>query len=153
MRNGAQRILLADDLRNFLDLEVSFLKRADVTVLTANDGIEALKIAKQEKPNLILLDIEMPRMSGLECCRILKRDPVLNRTPLIIISANHQRDEALRAGCDECLEKPITEVQLLTFLTQFSKASDIVRGLLHPSGTVLQQGLVLLVFLRMLNYD
>ena len=47
----------------------------------------------------------------------------------------------------------ITEVQLVTFLTQFSKASDIVRGLLHPSGTVLQQGLVLLVFLRMLNYD
>ena len=59
------KILLVDDMSNFLDLEVSFLRRKDCQIVTANDGVDALKKTKIDKPDIVLLDIEMPRMTGI----------------------------------------------------------------------------------------
>ena len=107
------KILLADDMAHFLDLEISFLRRADCEIVTAEDGIEALKIAKTTRPDIILLDVEMPRMTGIECCRHLKNDPSLKGIPVVMVTATNRRDECERAGCDDFWKKPIREDDFL----------------------------------------
>ena len=107
------KILLADDMAHFLDLEISFLRRADCEIVTAEDGIEALKIAKTTRPDIILLDVEMPRMTGIECCRHIKNDPGLKGIPVVMVTATNRRDECQRAGCDDFWKKPIREDDFL----------------------------------------
>ncbi len=107
------KILLADDMAHFLDLEVSFLRRADCRIFTAEDGIEALKMAKTAQPDIILLDVEMPRMTGIECCRHIKNDPDLKHIPIIMVTATNRHDECVRAGCDDFWKKPIREENFL----------------------------------------
>jgi len=118
------KILLADDMRNFLDLEISFLRRTDCRILTAKDGIEALKLAKEHKPDVILLDLEMPKMTGIECTRILKNDEKLKRIPIIIVTSYPKKDECMKAGADDFLQKPITEEQLLKEIKKFVPIKD-----------------------------
>ena len=113
------KILLVDDMRNFLDLEVSFLRRSDVKILTALDGVEALKIAKAEKPDLILLDIEMPRMNGIEVCRIIKNDPSLKHIPVVMVTSTNRYEEAMNAGADDFWRKPIFEEDFLNGIKKF----------------------------------
>lgn len=109
------KILLADDIAAFLHLERSFLRRAECTLLTAADGAQALRIAKKEKPDLLLLDIEMPRMNGIEVLRILRQDPEFKKTPIVMVTAaEKRRDEAMQAGATEFWVKPIEETQFLT---------------------------------------
>lgn len=108
------KILLADDMANFLDLEISFLRRSDCEILTAENGIEALKIAKTIRPDIILLDVEMPRMTGIECCRHIKSDPDLKHIPVIMVTATNRIEECLKAGCDDFWRKPIREGDFLT---------------------------------------
>jgi CheY-like chemotaxis protein len=108
------RILLADDLVQFLDLEKSFLRRAECTLLTATDGAQALKIAKENHPNLLLLDIEMPKLTGIEVCRILRQDPEFRTVPIVMVTANEKRrEEAMQAGATDFWVKPIREESFL----------------------------------------
>ncbi|MCC6128838.1 MAG: response regulator [Acidobacteria bacterium] len=113
------KILLVDDMRFFLDLETSFLLRADCQVLTASTGLEAIRVAKAEQPDLILLDIEMPEMNGIQACRILKSDPSTNRIPVIILTSMQMEEEAKRAGAEHFLRKPIDEPRFLTEVLKF----------------------------------
>lgn len=113
------KILLADDMAHFLDLEISFLRRADCHILTAENGIEALKLAKTERPDIILLDVEMPRMTGIECCRLIKNDPSLNGIPVIMVTATRREEESRRAGADDFWRKPIREDEFLRGIKQF----------------------------------
>ncbi len=113
------KILLVDDMRNFLDLEVSFLRRAESKVITAKDGAEALKLAKIERPDIILLDLEMPKMNGIECCRIIKSDSSLKKIPVVMVTSTDRRGEALKAGCDDFVRKPINESAFLEEVKKF----------------------------------
>jgi CheY-like chemotaxis protein len=113
------KILLVDDMRNFLDLEVSFLRRAESKIITAKDGAEALKLAKIEKPDIILLDLEMPKMSGIECCRIIKSDPALKKIPVVMVTSTDKRAESMKAGCDDFVRKPINETSFLEEIKKF----------------------------------
>lgn len=113
------KILLVDDVRAFLDLEISFLKRAECKIITAMDGLEALKLTKKEKPDLIFLDIEMPRMTGIEVLRIIKNDPELKDIPVVIVTALDKKEEAMRAGADEFLKKPISENDILHMVKKY----------------------------------
>lgn len=109
------KILLADDIAAFLNLERSFLRRAECTLITAADGAQALKLAKTEKPHLLLLDIEMPKMTGIEVCRILRQDPAFKETPIVMVTAaEKRRDEAIQAGATEFWVKPIEETRFLS---------------------------------------
>jgi uncharacterized protein (TIGR02266 family) len=94
-------------------LEISFLRRADCEILTAEDGIEALKLAKTVHPDIILLDVEMPRMTGIECCRHIKSDPNLKGIPVVMVTATNRRVECEKAGCDDYWRKPIREEDFL----------------------------------------
>lgn len=112
-------ILLVDDTRSFLDLETTFLQRAECRVLTASTGLEAVRLARAERPDLIVLDLEMPEMNGIQACRILKADPSTQKTPIVVLTSMQMEDEARRAGAEHYVRKPIDEARFLAELKKF----------------------------------
>ena len=104
------RILLVDDTRTILEvLKVHLMGRGHEFV-TAADGRQALNAAVRTRPDLIISDVMMPHMNGLELCRELKRTRGLESTPFILISSqwtNEKRMEALQLGAVACLDKPV----------------------------------------------
>ncbi len=110
------KILIADDMKAFLDLGRSFLARTECELFTAATGIEAVKLAVRLKPNLVLLDVEMPEMTGIEACRIIKANPDLASTPVVIITATDRREDSTKAGADDFALKPIDEVKFLDLI-------------------------------------
>jgi CheY-like chemotaxis protein len=114
------KILLVDDMRRFLDLERSFLKRAECHILTAFTGLEAIKVAKMEIPDIIMLDVEMPEMNGIEACRILKADPQTKHIPIVIYtSLDNVEEKALQVGADAFHRKPLDEEKFLKVIQGF----------------------------------
>jgi CheY-like chemotaxis protein len=114
------KILLVDDMRRFLDLERSFLKRAECRILTAFTGLEAIKVAKFEIPDIIMLDVEMPEMNGIEACRILKNDPQTKHIPVVIYTAlDNIEEKARQVGCDGFHRKPLDEEKFLKVIQGF----------------------------------
>jgi len=102
-------VLLVDDEQDLLDLLSYNLERAGLKVITARDGAEALRKARAEKPDLIVLDIMMPEMSGVEVCLRLREDARLRLTPILMLTArSREQDEVLglEAGADDYLTKP-----------------------------------------------
>lgn len=106
-------LLIVDDVRAFLDLERTFLRRAVCKILTASTGLEAIKIAHAHRPDLILLDVEMPEMNGIEAARVLKTTPGLSAIPVVMVSGTQRKDEALAAGAREFVAKPLDEERFL----------------------------------------
>jgi DNA-binding response OmpR family regulator len=102
-------ILIVDDEPPILDL-VRF---------TLEDGVEALALARRVRPDLILLDVHMPRLDGLETCRQMRLDPALARTPIVMLTAAGQEADRARgreAGADEYLTKPFSPLALLALV-------------------------------------
>lgn len=118
------KVLIVDDRRGFLDLETSFLKRTECIILKANNGLEALRIAKSEKPDIVFLDLEMPVMNGIECCRFIKSDVALKDTPVVIVTAIHKEEECYSAGCSSYLRKPIDEDIFLSEIKKFVQIKE-----------------------------
>lgn len=108
----SKKILIAEDQPDSRQLLEDILERfqsSGVRILTARDGIEAFEIAQSSKPDLILLDIMMPGMSGYEVCERIKNDDELNHAYIIMVSAKTQandRKQAALAGADEYVTKP-----------------------------------------------
>jgi CheY-like chemotaxis protein len=109
-------VLIADDLKFFLEIEKSYLERGGFEVLTASSGEEALALAEKRLPNLVLLDLEMPKMDGAAACAAMRKVSSLQATPIIIMSASDNpqtRDRCLKAGCTEFVPKPEKPDELL----------------------------------------
>lgn len=109
------RILVVDDLADMCTLLGLTLRRNGWEVLEARNGEEAVAMARTDQPDLILMDYDMPKMNGLDACRIITSDPATAHIPVIIYtgySAVHVRDEALGAGATSFLLKPITPTRL-----------------------------------------
>jgi CheY-like chemotaxis protein len=103
-------VLLVDDVKLLLELEKNFLKHSALRILTASNGEEALKVAREEHPDLIYMDLNMPIMDGKSCCSIIKEDPELRSIPVIMVTTAGSQVDELRcreAGCDDYLTKPI----------------------------------------------
>lgn len=112
-------ILIVDDEPPILDLVRFTLEDTEVRVVEASDGVEALALARRLRPDLILLDVHMPRLDGLEACRQIRRDPALARTPIVILTAAGQEADRARgreAGADEYLTKPFSPLALLALV-------------------------------------
>jgi DNA-binding response OmpR family regulator len=112
----AQRILIVDDNETNRDILEARLTANGYEVLHAGDGEEALAAAKEQRPDLILLDVMMPKLDGFEVCRRLKADPALSFVPIILVTAKaDSKDvvEGLDAGADEYLTKPIDQRALV----------------------------------------
>ncbi len=97
MENHARRVLLAEDDRFLRKAAGAMLRRQGFTVLTAEDGEEALRIARAETPDLILLDLIMPKMQGFEVLKALKCDPQTSTIPVIILSNLGQESDSKAA--------------------------------------------------------
>lgn len=112
----AGRILIIDDLRENRLLLALHLRAKQYELLEAADGLEGLHIARREQPDLILLDVMMPRMNGYEVCQALKSDPLTQDIPIIIVSALRDassRVQGIEAGADEFLSRPHDRDELL----------------------------------------
>jgi two-component system cell cycle response regulator DivK len=110
------RVLLVEDHPLNRELAEAILTRAGYEVLVAQDGESGLAAARNEKPDLILMDIELPGLDGLEATRRLKADPTLRLIPVLALTAYAMRGDEQRAqaaGCDGYLTKPIDRVTLL----------------------------------------
>jgi len=109
-------ILVADDEPNVIELVRVTLEDRRLRVVEALDGATALIQAEAERPELVLLDVQLPDMSGLEVCRLLRRDPRFAQTKVAMLTAAAQEDDVARglaAGADHYLTKPFSPVRLL----------------------------------------
>lgn len=105
------KILIAEDERDIRDLIAFTLRFAGHEVITTSNGEEALNMAIQTIPDLILLDVRMPRMTGYEACRQIKTDKRTNNIPVVFLSAKGQESEVqtgLAAGATEYILKPFS---------------------------------------------
>ncbi|HVS70172.1 MAG TPA: response regulator [Phycisphaerae bacterium] len=110
-------ILVVDDVPQNVELLVEYLDSLNSTIHTASDGLEALDLVPKVKPDLILLDIMMPRMSGFEVCRRLKADPKTRDIPILMVTALNELgdiERGVESGTDDFLTKPINKLELLT---------------------------------------
>ena len=88
----------------------------DYRILSAMDGEEALKLARANSPDIILLDIHLPRLNGYEVCKSVKSDSTMSDTKVVMLSGmaqNHNRQKAQEAGADGYITKPFTSIELL----------------------------------------
>ena len=112
-----QTILVVDDERDLLDLIEYNLKKEGFKVLKAENGEEGISKAKEHRPDLILLDIMMPKMDGLEAVEIMRKDDDLKKTPIIFLTARSDEKteiDGLNKGGDDYITKPISTTKLVS---------------------------------------
>jgi CheY-like chemotaxis protein len=112
-----KKILLVDDSRTSLFMERMVLRGEPFDLLTAEDGLQALEIAVRERPDLVLMDIVMPRMDGLSALKALRARKETQNIPVIMVTTRGEGDnveEAFASGCSDYVTKPIDPVELLS---------------------------------------
>jgi two-component system phosphate regulon response regulator PhoB len=113
----AKKILVVEDERDVTDLLTLHLRKTGrFVILTATDGAEGLEIARKEKPAFIILDLMLPRMSGLEVCKILKSDPATRAMPIMMLTAKAEeidRIVGLEFGADDYVTKPFSPREVI----------------------------------------
>jgi len=117
----AKKILVADDESHILHVVSLKLRNAGFTIVTACDGQEALELAQQENPDLIVIDYQMPHLSGVEVCQRLKQNAATNRIPAILLTARgYDLDLAITqaSGIVRILSKPFSPRQLLATVNE-----------------------------------
>ena len=122
------KILIAEDERDIRDLIEFTLTYAGHEVIKAANGSEAVDLAPQVKPDLILLDVRMPRMTGYEACRILKSMDDVKDIPVVFLSAKGQQNEmdtGLDAGAYDYILKPFAPDHLTRRIAEILAKSDI----------------------------
>jgi CheY-like chemotaxis protein len=118
---GQKTILVADDESHILNVVSLKLRHAGFRVITAGDGQEALDLAVQEKPDLLITDYHMPRLSGIELCRRLKQDAQTRCIPAIMLTARgYQLDDqdTAESGIRQMISKPFSPRHLLMTVNQ-----------------------------------
>jgi CheY-like chemotaxis protein len=114
-------ILVADDESHILHVVSLKLRNAGFNVVTARDGQEALELAQQQKPDLLITDYHMPQLSGLELCQKLKQDPATSMIPAIMLTARGYHLEPAdteKSGVLRMLSKPFSPRHLLTTVNE-----------------------------------
>ncbi|WP_116133477.1 diguanylate cyclase [Tropicimonas sp. IMCC34043] len=132
------RILVVDDVATNRIILKAKLSGACYDVLQAGNGIEALRIAREQAPDLILLDIAMPELDGLETCRRLKADPRTAGIPVVMVTSSANmatKLAALEAGAEDFMTKPVDEMALLARVRSLLRARSIDAELSLRDGT------------------
>jgi len=114
-----KRILVVEDQEDLRDVLRTLLTGSGYDVLEAADGRAGVTKAKSERPDLILMDIQMPLLDGYQAMREIKADPKLKSTPIVAVSSYAMKgdeDKARTAGCDHYVTKPYSPIQLLRII-------------------------------------
>ena len=110
-------VLVVDDNQQNLELLQAYLEDMDCETIPACDGLEALEIIGKKSPDLILLDVMMPKMSGFEVCKRIKNDPETADIPIIMVTALNEFGDIERgidSGTDDFISKPVNKLELTT---------------------------------------
>lgn len=121
----SRRILIADDEQNIVISIEFLLRREGFDVLIANDGEEALAKARGDRPDLILLDVMMPKMNGFDVCQAIRADPDLGGTRILMLTAKGRDTEVskgLGLGADSYMTKPFSTKELLVEVRKLLEA-------------------------------
>jgi len=116
-QDKAPTVLIVEDDQPSLELLQAYLEDVDCQTVCAHDGLEALKIIGKKTPDLVLLDIMMPKMSGFEVCKRIKNDPKTSDIPVIMVTALSEFGDIERgidSGTDDFISKPINKLELVT---------------------------------------
>jgi two-component system, cell cycle response regulator DivK len=122
-----KRILIVEDDRLSMTLLSDFLNVHGYTILKTSDGSEAINLARDEQPDLILMDIRLPNISGLDVTRLLKQDDQTKVIPIIAVTAfatPGDETEALESGCAAYITKPVNVDELLRTVELFLPSSS-----------------------------
>ncbi len=123
----ARKILVVDDERHIVRLVEVNLTRAGYDIVVAYDGIEALEVVKKEKPDMIVLDVMMPRMDGFEVLKKLQADESTQNIPVIMLTAKAQDADIFKgwsSGVSSYLTKPFNPRELLTFVERIFQSIE-----------------------------
>jgi len=110
-------ILIADDSPTEIFVIKKMLEKHNHQIITAEDGVQAVEITLNKKPDLIIMDVVMPNLNGFQATRRLSKDPETQNIPIIIVSSKNQETDKLwgfRQGAKGYLGKPVSEAELLT---------------------------------------
>ena len=122
--NG-KKVLVVDDSSTVLMMQRMVLSKHAYEVVTAANGEDAIQVAVREKPDLILMDVIMPKMDGFEACRRIRQEPDVQNVPIIMVTTRGEAlnmEKGYESGCNDYVTKPINPAELLT------KVRDYVKG-------------------------
>ena len=114
-----KKVLLVDDSNTVLMMEKMILAKGPYTIVTARDGLEAIEKARSEQPDVVLLDVVMPRLDGLSACALLRKHPETSHIPIVMVTTRGEEanvETAFVNGCTDYVMKPINAIELLTKL-------------------------------------
>lgn len=131
---GTERtsILIVDDNPQNLELLEAYLEELDADVRKAVDGLEALAAVEQRQPDIILLDVMMPRMSGYQACVKLKSNPNTRDIPIVMVTALNEIadvERAVESGANDFLTKPVNKLELVTRVKSLLSVRQLKRQL------------------------
>jgi len=146
MENNEYTILLADDEADILEFLSYNLRKEGYKVVTCLDGISAIETAKKEKPHLIILDVMMPGIDGIETCAELKEIPELNKSVIAFLTArseDYSQIAGLDAGADDYISKPIKPKVFLSrvkaLLRRFSTTEELAKSTLTIGSLIIDK--------------
>ncbi|MCP4148956.1 MAG: response regulator [bacterium] len=128
-------ILIADDIPMNRDLIKGYLENSGITIFEAEDGSEAVALSLRHRPDLVLMDIKMPKLSGFEAIRVFKKEKELKNIPIIVVTASampEEEREIKRLGCEGFLKKPLDRKELVTELMRFLSHTTLPEVICTP---------------------
>src|SRR4029450_2984319 len=122
-----KRILIVEDEHDVVDLLTFNLRKAGFTISTATDGAAGLQQARAETPAFIILDLMLPKMPGLEICKILKSDPATRQIPIMMLTAKAEEIDrilGLELGADDYVTKPFSPREVILRIKAILRRAD-----------------------------
>ena len=116
----SKKILVVDDSKTALMMEREILeRRTSYQCVTASDGQEAVEKAQQERPDLILMDVVMPRMNGFDACRLIRQQASTREIPIVLVTTRGEEsymEAGFKSGCNDYITKPVNGAELVALL-------------------------------------
>lgn len=119
----AKKVLVVDDSKTALMMEREILEKAtSYQCVTASDGQEAVEKARQEHPDLILMDVVMPRMNGFEACKMIRQQQSTRDVPIVLVTTRGEEEymeAGFQSGCNDYITKPVNGEELVALLQSY----------------------------------